>query len=360
MIEKGDLIVKKVIKIFSLTIAFILILCTFLISGSREINASDGLYNLAGEYVGTYTFSGGQVGVYLKVYGESGQDYGKYSSILYTYSLSSKSMIGRYPLNVSYNASTKQYELTTTKPKYLNIAGTLSKGIFSGYLTTDNKSKYKFSTTKVVYQPQASTSIYLDKLLGKFDSNSTTTSYRYSVYKDGNGRYFAICTIFSGNPRVEIGSALYYVYYDVSTKIYKMIGKHWINKPYTGGWSLDDGFIELQGNTLYERSGYNGSNSVIKFTKINEEPIIPLPGGYTEDRAMTKEDMIVFSEAMNRYKVGVMYEPILVASQVVAGMNYRFTATASGVFPDADPFPVYVYIFKPLKGLAEVVNIVDI
>jgi len=85
-------------------------------------------------------------------------------------------------------------------------------------------------------------------------------------------------------------------------------------------------------------------------------PEPPIAGGYTEDRAVTAEDMAVFEEALDGF-VGVGYVPALVATQVVAGTNYRFTAEALGVYPGAEPYQAYVFIFKPLEGPAELVKV---
>ena len=51
--------------------------------------------------------------------------------------------------------------------------------------------------------------------------------------------------------------------------------------------------------------------------------------------------------------MGVAYEPTKVATQVVAGMNYRFTATATPVIPNPEPYTVHITVFKPLAGPAE-------
>ena len=90
-----------------------------------------------------------------------------------------------------------------------------------------------------------------------------------------------------------------------------------------------------------------------------KEPDEPhIVGGYTEDRAVTDEDMAVFDQAMDGL-VGVIYEPTLVATQVVAGLNYRFTATATGVYPGAEPYQVHIVIYKPLGGApAELTEII--
>ncbi|MCL2323267.1 MAG: hypothetical protein FWC47_14340 [Oscillospiraceae bacterium] len=256
---------KSFRKIISIVTIVLFILMAFSASNSKEIFATGVstntmLNNLIGEYKGTYSNSSGQVGVYLKVY----DDAGVYSAILYTYSLNTNNIVKKYPLNVSYNTNKKQYELSVTQTKYPNIVGVLSKGTFSGYLTIDNKSQYKFSTTKVVYQSQASTSKYLDKILGEFVANTSTTSYKYEIFKDIDGTYTARCSFSSGG---QSGSAFYSLYYDVKTSTYQMIGKNWLTKP--DGWTLDDGFIKLQGNTLVEHSGYDGSNVIFKYSKVS-------------------------------------------------------------------------------------------
>ncbi len=82
-------------------------------------------------------------------------------------------------------------------------------------------------------------------------------------------------------------------------------------------------------------------------------------GGYTDDRAITDEDMEIFNKATAE-NVGVTLEPSLVATQVVSGTNYRFTATSTPVSPDAESKQVYVYIYVPLDGEPELTEIVDI
>jgi len=94
------------------------------------------------------------------------------------------------------------------------------------------------------------------------------------------------------------------------------------------------------------------------FEITSEETTEPNTGDYSADRPLTDEDLAVFEEVMNSWD-GAVYAPTLVATQVVAGTNYRFTATATGVCPDAEPHEVYVYIFLPLDGPAELVEIVN-
>lgn len=85
----------------------------------------------------------------------------------------------------------------------------------------------------------------------------------------------------------------------------------------------------------------------------------PITGGYTEDREVTADDLSVFEEATAELD-GVSYEPTLVATQVVAGTNYRFTATATPITPDAESYAVYVYVFVPLDGAPELTEIIKL
>jgi len=90
-------------------------------------------------------------------------------------------------------------------------------------------------------------------------------------------------------------------------------------------------------------------------TATGEAP--PILGVYSENRPITDEDMAVFNEAMEG-RDGVSYEPALVSTQVVVGMNYRFTCTATPVIPDPEPYQVLIFIRKPPEGPAKLVNIV--
>ncbi|MDR0839776.1 MAG: hypothetical protein LBN26_00065 [Christensenellaceae bacterium] len=65
-------------------------------------------------------------------------------------------------------------------------------------------------------------------------------------------------------------------------------------------------------------------------------------GGYTEERDLTAEDAALFAAAAAT--VDASYEPLKVATQVVAGTNYRFYCKA----PDAQERYVYITVFVPL------------
>ena len=178
--------------------------------------------------------------------------------------------MGDLLLNVHYNTNTRRYELTDNYANYggkvgdLRAFGTLSNGIFSGKINFNDNIEYDFTTKKVIYQSQESTSKYLDKIIGEYVGTEGTIK----VYKDEYGRYVEL---YEGtNPS---GSLLSYIYYDTSTNIYKSIAKKWINKP--EGYYLNDTFCTLQGNTFSCYEGYYGSNNTIKYTKITEGIITP-------------------------------------------------------------------------------------
>jgi hypothetical protein len=63
-----------------------------------------------------------------------------------------------------------------------------------------------------------------------------------------------------------------------------------------------------------------------------------------------------FSEAIEHF-VGVGYQPVAVASQVVAGTNYAFFCNAKPVYPGANSYPAMVTIYKPLNGPAGITHI---
>lgn len=79
-------------------------------------------------------------------------------------------------------------------------------------------------------------------------------------------------------------------------------------------------------------------------------------GGWSAYHDLTAEDQKVFDEAMNGF-VGVTYKPFAVATQVVAGTNYRFKCEAS--MPPSDVvWEAIVEIFKPLDGRPYITGIV--
>jgi len=81
-----------------------------------------------------------------------------------------------------------------------------------------------------------------------------------------------------------------------------------------------------------------------------------IPGGwsvYTTN--LSNEDKQVFETAVKL--VGVKYEPLAVAKQVVAGTNYSFFCNTQGVYPGALNEGAMVDIFVPLNGVPHITSI---
>lgn len=68
-----------------------------------------------------------------------------------------------------------------------------------------------------------------------------------------------------------------------------------------------------------------------------------MAGAYTDERAVTEEDLTVFSSA---YKGEVELTPISVSTQVVAGINYKFTC----VDKEKNKYRVVIYKRLPSDG----------
>jgi hypothetical protein len=78
-------------------------------------------------------------------------------------------------------------------------------------------------------------------------------------------------------------------------------------------------------------------------------------GGFTPFAKPDDNARAVFKEAF-AHLIGADYEPLLAATQVVAGLNYIFVANAKPVAPGALAHPALVRVYKPLKGPAEIVK----
>jgi len=73
-----------------------------------------------------------------------------------------------------------------------------------------------------------------------------------------------------------------------------------------------------------------------------------IPGGWSGFHAVTPDEQKIFAGVVK--PLGVNYEPLQVATQVVAGLNYCYLCKASIVSPGAVAYPTLVYIFQPLPG----------
>lgn len=72
-------------------------------------------------------------------------------------------------------------------------------------------------------------------------------------------------------------------------------------------------------------------------------------GGYTDSRSLTDEEKALF-ESLASEVAGVKYKPVNVATQVVAGTNYRFLCTGREKGRKGKRFDAVIVIYKPLPG----------
>ena len=93
-------------------------------------------------------------------------------------------------------------------------------------------------------------------------------------------------------------------------------------------------------------SEYYGLKEYIGEIRLGQS-VSQMVGAYSSERELTAEDLEIFAEAMIE-QTGITYEPLMVSTQIVAGVNYRFTATATTDEPGAEPSTVYIFIFQPL------------
>lgn len=96
---------------------------------------------------------------------------------------------------------------------------------------------------------------------------------------------------------------------------------------------------------------------------LAEEPMMKLGGwiSNTGDPADIPQEVLdAFSKAVEGL-TGCVYEPIaLLASQVVAGMNYCLLCRLTVVYPDAQPTYALVYVYQNIEGACELARVEDI
>lgn len=83
-----------------------------------------------------------------------------------------------------------------------------------------------------------------------------------------------------------------------------------------------------------------------------------LVGGWTPFHALTPKDKEVFKTALAGF-VGVTYIPETVATQMVAGENFRYKCDSS-IPPSYAIWESVVEIFQPLTGNAHITGITRI
>jgi len=81
---------------------------------------------------------------------------------------------------------------------------------------------------------------------------------------------------------------------------------------------------------------------------------IPPCGGYTEQHELTDEDIALFRNVMGES----LFSPLSVATQVVAGLNYRFWCRYDDGCEDS-PAHCSITIYQPLQGEPAITNIAD-
>lgn len=122
--------------------------------------------------------------------------------------------------------------------------------------------------------------------------------------------------------------------------------------------------LKIEDAALIEVDNANEDLMNIKFEKFaglfdeeEEDEDIQLVGGYTEQREPTEEEMELFKKVVEQDGT-IIYTPLSVATQVVAGLNYRFYCRfqdlTEGVAEDKSSGHSFVYIYKPLQGDASV------
>ena len=81
----------------------------------------------------------------------------------------------------------------------------------------------------------------------------------------------------------------------------------------------------------------------------------------TENPAEIPQEVLdAFNKAIEGLE-GCTYEPIaLLASQVVAGMNYCLLCRLTVVYPDAQPTYALVYVYQNIEGACELARVEDI
>lgn len=75
-------------------------------------------------------------------------------------------------------------------------------------------------------------------------------------------------------------------------------------------------------------------------------------GGYTQPRPLDEQDKELFDSVISGIS-GVRYTPESVATQVVAGTNYRFVCTALPATRKPQAYKAEITVYRPLPGQGE-------
>lgn len=105
----------------------------------------------------------------------------------------------------------------------------------------------------------------------------------------------------------------------------------------------------------------DSDNVKVSPTPGSEEVDPPIVGGWTraESPVVTKEIQDLVKKA-NEVLVGAQYEAVaVIATQVVAGLNYRLLCTVTATVPDAKPYYAIVTLWKNPQGEASITDVVE-
>ena len=81
------------------------------------------------------------------------------------------------------------------------------------------------------------------------------------------------------------------------------------------------------------------------------------PGGWSKySEPLTEEAMAIFEEATSGL-LGVSYEPLAFATQIVAGTNYSYFCNATVVYPGAPSEAALVDVYAPFDDYPYVTSI---
>lgn len=87
-----------------------------------------------------------------------------------------------------------------------------------------------------------------------------------------------------------------------------------------------------------------------KMEKQTESAV--MTGGYTQQKPLGDQERELFRQVTHGM-TGVSYTPESVATQIVAGTNYRFICTAKSATLNPETYQAEVIVFKPLPGRGE-------
>ena len=115
---------------------------------------------------------------------------------------------------------------------------------------------------------------------------------------------------------------------------------------------------------VYIYEDLNGGAEITSVVDTGVDANYPegLSGGWSEAESieMTKDAIDAFNKATETL-TGAEYSPVaLLATQVVAGTNYRIFCQAKATVPNAEPYYVIITVYADLNGNAEITDTAEI